>query len=79
MSITLASPSDSDMCFSAEERICPICNKKFIPAPYHAWKIGRTVDDNDGSLNYTVKLVCSYTCMRKWEKEKESNKKKKKE
>ena len=49
---------------SAEPNICPICGKKFIPAPENYWKIGkfdfrtRTID------------VCSYTCMRKWEKEK---------
>lgn len=41
--------------------VCPICNKKYIPAPEHAWKIGS---------EKVYKLVCSYTCMRAWEKEK---------
>ena len=39
---------------------CPICGKEFHPEPEHAWKIG---NDKKG------KTVCSYTCMRKWEKE----------
>ena len=43
------------------ERKCPICGKNFIPAPYHRWEIGYTVQH---------KLVCSYSCMRVWEKEK---------
>jgi hypothetical protein len=30
---------------------CPICKKKFVPAPYHAWRT-----TNKG------KLVCSYHC-----------------
>ncbi len=42
------------------ERACPICGKMFYPLPDHALKIG-----NEGSR----KLVCSYSCMRKWEKE----------
>lgn len=39
-------------------RACPICKKNFIPAPEHAWKIG----------GEHRALVCSYTCMRVWEK-----------
>lgn len=35
---------------------CPVCKKKFVPAPEHAWKI-----------KYDT-LVCSYTCMRAVEK-----------
>lgn len=38
--------------------VCPICGKSFVPAPEHAWDI-----------DYGRKLVCSYTCMRVWEKE----------
>lgn len=34
---------------------CPICKKKFYPAPQHAWKI--TGDAK----------VCSYHCMRQYE------------
>ena len=37
---------------------CPICKKKYHPAPMHAWKI----TTNDG-----YRLVCSYHCMRQWE------------
>lgn len=39
-------------------KTCPICKKRFLPAPYHAW----TIRDRDGE-----KLVCSYTCMRNHE------------
>lgn len=39
---------------------CPICKKNFIAAPQHAWKIG-------SEKGY--KLVCSYHCMRAYEKE----------
>ncbi len=38
---------------------CPICGKKFIPAPYHAYRIGGCE---------STRVVCSYTCMRVWEK-----------
>ena len=39
--------------------ICPICKKEFSAAPEHAWKIGYKANP---------KLVCSYSCMRKWER-----------
>lgn len=42
---------------------CPICGEKFHPVPEHAWMIGF------GKNGYGGKKVCSYTCMRKWEKE----------
>ena len=35
---------------------CPICGKDFHPAPQHIYKISGN------------KVVCSYTCMRAWEK-----------
>lgn len=38
---------------------CPICKKKYYPAAQHAWRIG----------NGNGARVCSYSCMRKWEKE----------
>lgn len=38
---------------------CPICKKKFAPAVEHAWKIGNVANS---------KLVCSYSCMREWER-----------
>lgn len=38
----------------------PICGKMYHPEPEHAWKIG------GGEKG---RIVCSYTCMRKWEKE----------
>lgn len=43
------------------ERSCPVCKKTFRPAPEHAWTIGR----GNGE-----KYVCSYTCMRAWERSK---------
>lgn len=51
---------------------CPICGKKFIPAPEHYWKIGNY------KLNTRTDDVCSYSCMRKWEKEQEAKLKKRK-
>lgn len=39
---------------------CPVCEKMFKPAPEHAYKIGKK----------STRLVCSYSCARKWEKEK---------
>ena len=42
------------------ERACPICGKMFQPMPDHALRIG---GEN------SRQLVCSYTCMRNWEKE----------
>ena len=42
------------------EKNCAVCGKRFKPAPDHSLKIGA-----EGSRQ----LVCSYSCMRKWEKE----------
>ena len=39
-------------------KTCPVCGKAFAPAPEHAYYI-----KNNRSI-----LVCSYTCMRKWDK-----------
>ena len=41
-------------------RTCPLCGKEFLPAGMHSWTIGNN--------SMTQELVCSYTCMRKWEK-----------
>lgn len=41
---------------------CPVCGKKFKPAPEHALKIGG---------EESRRIVCSYSCMRKYEKEHE--------
>lgn len=40
---------------------CAVCGKAFKPAPEHALKIGNSI--------HHPKLVCSYSCMRKYEKE----------
>ena len=57
---------------------CPICGKKYIPTLDWYWKIGSynayTADSSD---KRTVN-VCSYSCMRKWEKEQEVKLKNKK-
>ena len=39
---------------------CPICKKNFIPAVEHQWMIRKS---------NAYKKVCSYSCMRKWEKQ----------
>lgn len=38
---------------------CPICGEMFSPTAEHAYKIG------EGNKS---QLVCTYSCMRKWEK-----------
>ena len=43
---------------------CPVCKKKFYPELGEwAWRIG--TEDNK-------RMVCSYGCMRKWQKAKEN-------
>ena len=42
------------------KKTCPVCGLEFIPAPMHSYKVGNSAHN---------KLVCSYSCMRKWEKE----------
>lgn len=59
---------NADLHFNTQERICPICGKNFIPAPYHAWKVGCNAEDDLLDVYGNGKLVCTYSCMRKWEK-----------
>jgi hypothetical protein len=40
---------------------CPMCGKIFYAMPEHSYKVG-----NGGA---TDKLVCTYSCMRKYEKQ----------
>ena len=50
----------------ADKRIeCPVCKKLFLPAPQHAYNISRF------GTNW-VRLVCSYHCMRDWERKQEA-------
>lgn len=41
-------------------RTCPVCGKEFLPAGQHSWIIGNNFSKQE--------LVCTYSCMRKWEK-----------
>lgn len=52
-------------------KTCPICQKQFAPALEHAWCIGKAYLDTP-TCDYRNIPVCSYTCMRKWEKEQEN-------
>lgn len=45
------------------ERVCPVCGERFSPAIEHAWVIGKRTGK-------TKRYVCSYTCMRAWERNK---------
>lgn len=45
---------------SIEEVVCPICGKTFCPSVYHQWTIKK---------HWYWIPVCSYTCMRKWDRE----------
>lgn len=51
-------------------KTCPICGKQFSPASEHAWLIGSeyTYDTSRECRNIPV---CTYSCMRKWEKDQE--------
>lgn len=42
------------------KKTCPVCGEKFYPAPMHSYKVGNSAHN---------KLVCSYSCMRKYERE----------
>lgn len=53
-----------------EMRKCPVCGKEFLPTGLHSYKIGTVASEQ--------KLVCTYTCQRKWEKEQEEKAKRKK-
>ncbi len=44
-------------------RVCPICGKKFVPAPFHLYKVGK-------------RKVCSYTCTLPGAKEKKNKQEK---
>lgn len=57
--------------YDAPLKTCPICGKQFAPAVEHYWKIGSAYSF-DSMINSRNIPVCSYTCMRKWEKEQEN-------
>lgn len=50
---------------SARMDECPVCGKKFSPAPQHSYNIS-------GYGTNCVRLVCSYRCMREWERKQEA-------
>lgn len=47
---------------------CPICSKKFVPAPFHIYKTRRG-----------GRLVCTYSCMLESERRREEKRKAKKQ
>lgn len=49
-----------------EERTCPVCGKRFVPAPYHCYRRGS-------------KWFCVWSCMLKYDREQEEKKKMKKD
>ena len=42
---------------------CPVCGKPYVPAPFHSYK---------AIINYRQQKVCSYTCMMKAVRQRES-------
>lgn len=46
--------------------VCPVCGKKFIPAAYHVYRVNK-------------RLVCTWGCQRKAEKEAEAKEKKRRD
>lgn len=62
---------------AVKERDCPVCGKHFVPAAQNIYKIRmRTGSKNK---DYISKDVCSYTCFRKWQREKEEAKEKRRQ
>lgn len=53
---------------------CPVCGKHFVPASHNIYKIRAK---NKKGKWYNEQDVCSYTCWRKWEKDREIAKEKK--
>lgn len=41
--------------YAERSLVCPVCGKRFVPAPYHVFKEHRT----------SARLVCSWTCARR--------------
>lgn len=58
MSLTFNSMNDFYVSDNSSKIICPICGKEFKPAPEHIYYIGKSRSN----------FVCSWSCMRKWEK-----------
>jgi DNA repair exonuclease SbcCD ATPase subunit len=58
------------MGYNWQMKKCPVCGKEFLPAGQHSYKIG--------NAETTEKLVCTYTCQRKWEREQEEKQNRKK-
>lgn len=56
------------MAYSLKETKCPVCKRKFIPAPEHIYKECRG-----------KRLVCTYRCMLESERKYEAKKAKKQE
>lgn len=48
----VAEERDESVCFGIRDCICPVCGKRFIPAPQHVYKQYKT-----------KKKVCSWTCV----------------
>lgn len=47
-----------DISFPSYAKVCPVCKKKFYCTPEHVFKVNGVI-------------ICSWTCLRAWEKEKE--------
>lgn len=46
---------------------CPVCGKGFTPAPQHVYKV---------RIKSSDRHVCSWSCVRTWEKKHEAKRKK---
>lgn len=56
---------------SLTEYTCPICDKQFVPAPLHVYKVRYKVTCGEPVL------VCSWRCLREGEKMMERDRKRK--
>lgn len=56
--------------YKSRPRKCPVCGRMYIPAPYHIYKV---------LIKTNYRLVCSWSCVMKHERELERLKKEKKQ
>lgn len=57
------------------KRICPICGKEFYSYDSEQWAY--RIGDSKHTARGKYIRVCSWTCMRKWEREHDKQRKKK--
>ena len=62
--------ADTDTVDEMGLEVCPICGKRYLPAPFHAYKIyiNKSNGKKYGVVGGYHYKVCSWGCVRKYEK-----------